>query len=246
MAHKFCQSCGKEVIATMRVCPGCGAKEFSDQKKEQPPIVISVSEAPKTTAPEKITIIKNETRPWVRYWARWLDLTLFGAICGGVLGLMFPQYINGVNEYALGIEIAFLYMFVEPILLSEFGSTFGKWLLKVKLSTNDGQKITYSRAFCRSYKVWWRGLGGNLPLVSLVTNFIAYDKLVRNGTTSWDADGGFTVRHEKIGWVRITVVALLFILLALFLTSNTLLKNEMKNQMWKTRSDQISDTRSFY
>lgn len=242
MTHKFCQSCGKEVISTMRVCPSCGAKEFSVEKIELSPTIITVNEAPKASTPQKIELTKNETRPWVRYWAKWLDLSLFGAICGGILGLMFPQYINGVNDYALGIEIAFLYIFVEPILLTEFGSTFGKWLLKVKLSTNDGQKITYSRAFRRSFKVWWRGLGCNLPLVTLVTHFIAYDKLVRNGTTSWDADEGFSVTHEKIGWARISVVILLF----LFIIFTSVLKNDLKNHLWKTSLNQISDTRSYY
>lgn len=246
MAHKFCQSCSKQVISTMRVCPSCGSKEFLNEKIDQQTTVTPVNEVSNTTASKKISIAKNETRPWVRYWAKYLDLTLFGMISGGILGLLFPDYILGVNQYALGIEIAFLYIFVEPILLSEFGTTFGKWLLKIKLSLNSGEKITYSKAFKRSFKVWWRGLALNVPLISLVTHFIAYDKLVRNGATSWDLDEGFEVTHEKIGWLRISTVVILFVLLTLLIVSTTILKNDTKNQISKTNTNQITDTRSYY
>ncbi len=48
-----------------------------------------------------------------------------------------------------------------------------------------------------------------LPIISLITLAVAHKKLLRDGITVWDREGGFVVSHEKIGIVR-TVAALLF------------------------------------
>lgn len=246
MAHKFCQSCEKEVISTMRVCPGCGGKDFSNEKNKSKTFLNPEKEVISKVKPTIISNANQKTRPWVRYWARMMDLNLFGFICGGLLGFLFPDYILGSNIYALGIEIAFLYMFVEPILLTEFGTTFGKWLFRIKISKNNGEKITYTSAFRRSYKVWWRALGLNVPLVSLVTTFVAYDKLVRNGATSWDVDEGFKITHERIGWLRISCALVLFVFYTLFIVSATAFEKDFKTHIWKSNINQVSNSRIYY
>jgi len=48
------------------------------------------------------------------------------------------------------------------------------------------------------------------PHISLFTLLHAESVLSRDGITSWDREGGFIVRHEKIGVMR-TTVAVVFL-----------------------------------
>ncbi|MBN2283176.1 MAG: RDD family protein [Deltaproteobacteria bacterium] len=143
-------------------------------------------------------------RPWVRYWARMMDLILFALIFGILVGIFCPSALM-MNDNVLGVLILFLFVFVEPILLSSWGATPGKALLRVTLRTNSGGKLSYVEALGRSFNVWVRGLGLGLPLISLVTLIVAYNRLSKNGITSWDRKGGFSVTHEKIGALRVAV-----------------------------------------
>jgi hypothetical protein len=102
-------------------------------------------------------------------------------------------------------------VFIESLLLSTIGTTPGKWLFKIRLIPPSGERPKYSTALSRSLKVWWRGLGMGFPFVSLITMTIAYEKLKKNGITTWDKDGGFIVVHERIGPLRVIVAAAFFI-----------------------------------
>jgi len=147
-------------------------------------------------------------RPWVRFVARFIDYNLFTIFVALVLLVVAPRLLI-IPEFFLGMLIIFIWVFVEAALLSTWGTTPGKWLLKTTVRDNAGNKPAFSRAFSRSASVWLRGLGMGLPIISLITLAVAHKKLLRDGITVWDREGGFVVSHEKIGAVR-TTVALLF------------------------------------
>jgi uncharacterized RDD family membrane protein YckC len=114
-------------------------------------------------------------------------------------------------EFVLGLAAAFIWVFVEALLLSTWGTTPGKWLLGTWVADSMGNRLSFSYALSRSFSVWFMGLGFGLPLVSIITLIASYVKLTREGLTAWDRDGQFAVVHERIGAVRVTVVALLFL-----------------------------------
>jgi RDD family len=150
-------------------------------------------------------------RPWVRYWARIFDILLFSLAAAFLIRLFASRSLPEKSSVqALEIFILFVWAFVEAALLSAFGTTPGKWLFKVKLTPQDGSSIRYRAFLTRSLKVWWRGLGAGFPLVSIVTLAVAYSRLIRNSTTSWDREGGFVVRHEQIGPLRIFTAVMFF------------------------------------
>lgn len=154
-----------------------------------------------------------QVRPWVRYWARMVDICIFGFVAGIGLLLFFPEFMLDPDADAiLGMLILFLWVFVEPLVLLAFGTTPGKWLLKTKVLSTNGSSFDYGSLLSRSAKVWWRGLGVGFPIVSLVTLIVAYSRLSSKGITSWDREGHFFVMHEKIGAARViaTIVLLLF------------------------------------
>ena len=155
----------------------------------------------------------TSVRPWVRYWARMLDIDLACVVSGLIIGVAAPDAFKqpGYDQLFV-IACIFAWVFIESFLLSTVGTTPGKWLFKIQLVPPNGVKPTYSVAFSRSSKVWWRGLGIGFPLASLVTLILAYSNLTRNGITSWDREDGFTVIHHHIGVLRVLVAVMFFAL----------------------------------
>lgn len=198
----FCSQCGTPVDQDASFCTKCGTKLLGPEQSAQEAVTIEVDSSP---------VEKNPTRPWVRYWARMLDLYAFSLVGGFVLGIIVPQFVEKVNEIVFGIILIFMWIFVESLLLSSFQTTPGKWLFKIKLATASGAQINFSQALSRSLKVWWRGLGIGFPIVSLFTLVIANTNLTRDGITSWDRESGFIVTHETIGTSRVLAAVAFFI-----------------------------------
>lgn len=210
MHNQFCSGCGKSLMGTMRICPYCGGKSFSNSPPSIP-VPNQSQKATISTAPH----VGAQVRPWVRYWARTLDICLLTIPIGLLLGIFAPLFVMQKNNDALlGIVALFLYVFVEALLLSSFGTTPGKWLFKIQLAHASGNPISYAQALTRAIKVWWRGLGIGFPIVVLITNVVAYERLKRYGITSWE--GNFVVAHEKIGTARILVAIAFFIIFLVF------------------------------
>ena len=144
-----------------------------------------------------------QIRPWVRFWARVFDIYLFGFAFGVAWALSFSLRPSDKGEELLfGMLALFVWAFVEPVFLSSFGATPGKWLMRIKVTSADGAAISYPRALGRSLKVWRNGMGIGFPLVAPFTMAIVAARLRKNGITSWDREGGFCVSHERVGWIR--------------------------------------------
>lgn len=161
--------------------------------------------------------IVSEVRPWVRYWARLIDVFLFSIFLGFVLGYVAPNMLAG-NRQLLGMLFAFLWCFVEPIFLSEWGATPGKALLRVSVSKQDGSSFEYFEALARSFDVWFRGFGVGFPLVSFFTVLVGYNTLTKHGITTWDLQAKTRVTHQVIGPIRIIIAILLFVVFAYFVS----------------------------
>jgi hypothetical protein len=173
-----------------------------------PPTQSAFATASPATAVRPTEKLFYQVRPWTRFWARLFDIYVFSFIFGVVAVLLFPLRITDKGqELLLGMVALFTWAFVEPVFLASFGTTPGKWFMKIKLSVKDSS-ISYSRALSRSLKVWWRGMGIGFPLVALFTMAIGAGRLRKNGITSWDKEGGFVVTHERVGWLRSLGMAL--------------------------------------
>jgi len=162
-----------------------------------------------------------QVRPWVRYWARMIDICLFAGLFGFVCGVACPSVLE-VPDVFFNVINLLLLIFVEPLLLSTWGTTPGKALLKVRLRKKNGEKVTYEEGLLRSVKVCWRGLGLGIPIVALFTQITAYNSLNKTGITSWDKDGNTQITHQSISWWRaITAVLLLGVFLVLILIAES-------------------------
>lgn len=152
----------------------------------------------------------SQIRPWVRYIARILDYSFFSLFIGFIFGILYPE-IAEINEIVFGLIIIFIWVFLEPIFLSTFATTPGKFILKTKVLDSSKKNLTYNSALKRSFNVWFSGMGIGIPLISLITMVVAYTKLKESGKTSWDEDGGFIVEHKKVGILTTLIVIVLII-----------------------------------
>jgi uncharacterized RDD family membrane protein YckC len=154
-------------------------------------------------------------RPWIRYWARYLDTIVFVFLFGVVLEIMsLSDYFTTIEQYLLGILVLFIWIPVEALLISTLGTTLGKLLLGIKVRNTDGSKLSFQTAFKRSIYVWWRGQGAGLPIVSFVANLNGYQTLKHDlRQTTWDRDLNINVTHQqKIIWSEIFIYIIVALL----------------------------------
>ncbi|MDP4091741.1 MAG: RDD family protein [Bacillota bacterium] len=155
-----------------------------------------------------------QIRPWVRYWARFLDGIAANFIILGIWALTFPNsFINLVIKYGIYMPVVMyiVWAFIEALLLSTWGTTPGKWLLKVMVRDQNGNKLTFDKSLYRSLSVWALGEGCWFYLAYMFVPMFSYARLVSRGKTYWDDKGGFTVTHQKIGSLRSTIAAVILI-----------------------------------
>jgi uncharacterized RDD family membrane protein YckC len=159
-----------------------------------------LSKQPDPTPELSEEFIRLHVRPWVRLFARLIDIYVFG-ICLGLFSLFFYPSLFSQNMVRDSLIILFLWALVEPIFLCTLGSTFGKYLLNIKLRDLNGDKLNFFEALVRSFKVWALGCGFGLPIVFLFTFALAQIKLTKTGATEWDRNN-FIVTHAEIGYLR--------------------------------------------
>lgn len=110
--------------------------------------------------------------PWRRFFARSLDLLICSAIyelfTSAILriNLLDRSFLMGMVDIYMSFGILFL---LEPLLLSQFGTTPGKWIFGISLSKKDGSKLSYGEGFSRLCYVFWRGYGFQIPIYNLVS-----------------------------------------------------------------------------
>jgi hypothetical protein len=188
-------------------CPDCG-HDMSD----------AAAKCPHCGRPHTPVSVVPQVRPWVRYWARFVDIVV--AVVGAwvILAVAWPSYFaTETSGYGAGFLALFIWVFVEALLVSSWGTTPGKALMRVSLRTTDGENLPFDRALARAFRVWFFGLGIGFPVITVITTLVAYNKLKKNGRTSWDAALGIDVRHEAISaarWAAVVIVLLVPFVLA--------------------------------
>ena len=93
--------------------------------------------------------------PWRRYWARLFDITFIMPIYIFIIALFSPGLnytITRMDNFIGGILLLLFYLiFFEPMMLSSFGTTPGKFLLGIKIRALSGKKISYTTGIKRGF-----------------------------------------------------------------------------------------------
>jgi hypothetical protein len=164
--------------------------------------------------------------PWRRFFARFVDTCTFGLLTGFALVvglvLLLPEKAGGLfsaldNPFIGGPIILALWIPIEAVLLSTVGNTPARWIFGISVRTPSGHKPSFGQALMRSFGVCVQGVGLGIPFIAFFTQFFAYRRLTRTGTTLWDSSAGCAVTHKTWGTGRtvVCVVVVLFVVVLL-------------------------------
>ena len=158
--------------------------------------------------------------PWRRFFARHFDLLLYSILwilLGFVLLGQGPSSDAGAAWNAMTGFVALIFMLLlEPLFLSTWGTTPGKWLLGLHVRNNTGSKLTYSEGLYRTVQALWYGAGFFLPIVELFRGYKCYYDCAEGKTLPWEWDSELTLKDEKnwrIAAYSGSVIALFCVLL---------------------------------
>ena len=141
-----------------------------------------------------------------RFWARWLDLSLYSGLWW--IGMWAAR--QDIEAALLNPWVMFFqylpWFVIEPLLLHYFGTTPGKWLLNLAVVNHDGSRLDLPAAIRRSLRVMFTGVGfGWIPL-ALFCHVLSIFTAKRLGTTLWDHAGGHRVIAGPLHPARVTAV----------------------------------------
>ena len=154
--------------------------------------------------------------PWQRFWARTLDMAIADLVVMAVLALIFrvSPITNDSNLLDVGfLVLEWLVVFLaEPLLLSTWGNTPGKWLLGLKLEDYFGRKLTWWAGFSRCCGVLTEGFGLHIPIYSLWRHWKCYKACRDEQPLDYDSENryysrvGDRWRWRAVGAVLVTLV----------------------------------------
>ncbi|MBN8510306.1 MAG: RDD family protein [Burkholderiales bacterium] len=127
--------------------------------------------------------------PWRRFFARLVDLWVIALPTSFAAAFALARYSPAFSlwiqrpgsEYAFGWLLLPLILLVEVGIVAMFGTTLGKALLGVTVTTVGAQKLTAVQYLKRQVGVYWFGLGTGFPLVSLFTMARQHGRLKKGG-----------------------------------------------------------------
>ncbi len=160
--------------------------------------------------------------PWRRFFARTIDFWVLSLPTGFLVARMLAAYSPGFalwiqspgSTVAFGWLVAPIVLAVEALVFALFGTTLGKGLLGVKVTTSGAGRVSGLQYLKRQLGVYWYALGTGFPLVSLFTMARQYGHL-KAGRPTWYDSGRFSVRAPRLGIVRglLSVVVIFALLL---------------------------------
>ncbi len=152
---------------------------------------------------------------WLRMFARGIDFALFGGL---FLLFALPSWGDAHSARSLILPLTLtapLALLIEVFVLSLFGTTPGKMIFGISVTTPDGRKPPLLLSLKRCFWLWVWGLGLNIPLLNLVGLIAFHDTLSRGETTRWDAKSGLVLHQRNISALCGAVGVLLFLTLCI-------------------------------
>ncbi len=201
--YEQCPVCQRHASPTDRFCVGCGF----DLGVPAP-----LSSAGAIAAATAIASVSPNAQAWRRWFARMVDYAIAAFMLGMIIELIVPG--STLFDGIFGEMIIFASWIVgEAFIMSGFGRTPGKTLLNIRVTQADGSKLTLEQAIGRAARVWLFGIGLGLPIINLITMILSYQKLTKEGTTSWDREGDFAVSYGELRLDRIVGIAIAAVLI---------------------------------
>lgn len=170
---------------------------------------ISSQNTPTTAA----THASLKGKPWRRFWARIIDQMIHTIPVALLFGIIAPEFttetLKKYGQFTSNMAYLPFVLILEMLIISMFGSTLGKYLLGVRLSGNDGGRVSFGSSAIRTISLWVKGLAFGFPVVCLFTAAYAADKIKKTSIASWDKDASISVEYSPLSGGKVFVAILL-------------------------------------
>ena len=151
--------------------------------------------------------------PFFRLVARAFDYLLFFLLLRTFTSEEFFAYMFRLVPIHFAIWIP-----VEAALMSLWGSTPGKWLMRIEVKKGHTKRLLFDCSIRRALLVWFRGIGAGIPVINILCILNAYHQLSVLRCTSWDRDlGTLVVHHHLPRWRLLCTVGLTALLCLIYL-----------------------------
>lgn len=136
--------------------------------------------------------------PWRRYFARMLDVSLYGILITFINYMILRSVPDkSISSRMIGLIVTNgLMIFIEPLLLTSLGSTFGKWVFGLKLRSSTGQKLTYKEGLVRTFSVFFKGMGLGIPFYNIYTFITSFNTCNDARELPWDDGCSYQLKDE--------------------------------------------------
>jgi uncharacterized RDD family membrane protein YckC len=145
-----------------------------------------------------------------RFWARWLDLSLYSGVWW--LGMWAAR--QDISAALLNPWIMFLHFLpwfvIETLLIHRFGTTPGKWLLGISVANKDASPLDLPASSRRAMLVFFIGIGFGWSFLAFFCQLISMFIVKRLGATLWDHLGGHQVHATILSPYRVFASVLVF------------------------------------
>ncbi len=153
---------------------------------------------------------------WRRYFARSIDLLIYEGI------VTFIQYKCGMSTETINsmifslLLIMAMMLFIEPVFLSLFKTTPGKWLFRLRIEHNGNRPLTYIEGFKRTFILLVKGVGFGIPVIDLWREYDSFLKVSDGRSLSWEENTDSYTRPLTISGYRILFVFMVYIMVIVF------------------------------
>ncbi len=180
--------------------------------------------------------IPEEIHPWKRYFARMLDYFMLDTVITFFIVVVLRirpvpgEFLNTLIVIASGA----LFIPIEALMLSQWGTTPGKYIFGICVESIQGGNLSYSQALDRAKAVYVEGVFLRIPYLSLYAlvrryclltgrsyrRFTRYDEMGGPQEMYWDQENECELSYS--GWYRKRGVVLgVLVALAATLTLTT-------------------------
>ena len=181
--------------------------------------------SPPAAAPSALEIAGIIADPWLRFFARIVDLQIWLLILGFATGLVLPSLFDdgAFLTGQLGSRL-FTWVLTPVALLLDalsyrfLGNTPAKWLAGIKVKSLAGDKVSFSTYLKRNLGVYWFGLGTGFPVVTLVTMGINYRPAEEREPARWDESTGTRAFVKAHSNPRLVLVGAIWLLIFIWET----------------------------
>lgn len=151
--------------------------------------------------------------PWRRLFARSFDVVFYRTLWVVVFCVGFHV---SYSRFPFDLLTFLTLILVEPLLLSKFGTTLGKWIFGISVTNEIGGKLSYQKAFLRLMKCLWWGYGLGIPVFHLVRLAICYNSYRANQVLPWEYESEELVKDVSSRRVVVMAVSIFSLALVLY------------------------------